>query len=80
MEQYSAGIGRTVQDTTDAILEAEFRQVDEATRDHRVEEASNESKVEGEHEPEANIAPSITPVAGEEANDVEPQIRSKSAE
>jgi len=80
IEQYSAGLGRTIQETADAILDAEFRQIDEATGDHRVEGASNESKVEGEREPEATIAPSITPVAGEKANDVEPQIRSESAE
>jgi hypothetical protein len=89
LERYSEGLGRSVKEATDEILDAEFNEVDKDTKELskaktivgpedqlKKEETKDGPKVETEDEPEFSDAPSIIPIKDENTDDFEPQNRS----
>jgi hypothetical protein len=69
LEQYSAGLGRTVEEAFDKIVDAEFEELQNETK------IRTESKLEDQSV--ITAAPSIAPTGDEKSNDLDLQDRSE---
>lgn len=75
LEMYCAGLGRAVQGETDKVLDVEFAEIKEETK----EPVMNQSDDGSNDQSQATVAPSIIPTTDECSNDVQPQDRSEPA-